>query len=99
MYDWLKTALDSTNARQNTKGGLGDQSAAMTLQGDLARRYIPLAQKLLGALANFMQLGGVKYGTRTITLPDGATIQVVRNYTLNTIRIFAPGTTTAAVEL
>lgn len=99
MHDWLKTALDSTNARQNTKGGLGDQSAAMTLQGDLARRYIPLAQKLLGVLANFMQLGGVKYGTRTITLPDGATIQVVRNYTLNTIRIFAPGTTTTAVEL
>jgi hypothetical protein len=97
MRDWLKTALDSTNARQNTKGGVGDQSAAMTLQGDLARRYIPLAQKLLGALANFMQLGGVTYGIRTITLPDGAKIQVIRNYALNTIRIFAPGTTTATV--
>lgn len=91
MHDWIKTALVSTNARQNAKGGLGDQSAAKTLSGDeaAARLYLPIAQQLLGALANFMQLGGVTYGTRTITLPDGARIQVIRNYALNTIRIFA----------
>jgi len=101
MHDWINEALDSTNTRQNTKGGLGDQSSAMALSGDqaAARRYLPIAQQLLGALANFMRLGGVSYGTRSITLPDGATIQVIRNYTLNTIRVFAPGTTTATVEI
>ncbi len=101
MHDWLKTALDSTNTRQNTKCGLGDQSAAKVIKGDhaTAQRYLPIAQQLLGALANQMQLSGVHYGIRTVTLPDGAMIQVLRNQTLSTIRIALPGSSLPTTEI
>lgn len=63
--------------------------AAKRFYGDpqIAAQYLPVAYALLGEVKNRMTLGGITYGHRTVQLPDGTRIRVLRNFEQNIIEI------------
>lgn len=82
MYDWLKTALDSTNIRE-----WREVSKHYSGDPNVASGYTAIARSILGALENHLRLGGVRYGQRIVKLPDGTVIRVIHNSGLNTVEI------------
>jgi hypothetical protein len=79
--------------RKGLTGDDADPAAA-----EAAAPYIGLARTILGQLKNRMQLGGIDHLSRTVNLPDGATIQVTSTNGRDTIRINAATVPTPTEE-